>query len=326
MKVVVTGGCGFIGSHVVDHYLASGCDVLVVDDLSSGRKENLESAMEQYPKTLQLSKLDICASETKARVKAFAPELVVHLAAQMNVRRSVAEPQFDAEKNVVGTVNLLEAARESGCKVFVFSSTGGAIYGEQEHYPAEESHPIKPECPYGISKRAGELYLEYYARAYGLQTRSLRFANVYGPRQNPKGEAGVVAIFSERILSGHPLTVNGDGGQTRDFVHVYDVVQAVALSASQAVKKVSTRGKFEIFNVGCGVETSINELVETMRLAWKEIGEKPFPDVTYADGLPGEQRRSVISYRRIENELGWKPEVTLVEGLKGTILSFQPAL
>lgn len=322
MRVVVTGGAGFIGSHVVDAYLARGAEVLVVDDLSTGRRENLEVATKEHPKTLQLSELDICASETKARVKAFAPELIVHLAAQMNVRWSVADPQFDAEKNVLGTVNLLEAAREAGTKAFLLASTGGAIYGEQEYFPADEAHPILPECPYGISKRAGELYLEYYARASKMQTRALRFANVYGPRQNPKGEAGVVAIFCERILSGDPLQVNGDGGQTRDFVFVQDVVDAVLRAGDDALRHKG--GKFSIYNVGHGLETSINELVRVLREAWNDLGgDGDFPQVSHGPALPGEQRRSVISCDKITKELGWTPNVTLREGLRATIQSFQ---
>lgn len=322
MRVVVSGGAGFIGSHVVDLFLRRGDEVLVVDDLSTGRRDNLSHAAREFHKTLQISELDIVASETRARVKAFQPNLICHLAAQMNVRRSVSDPQFDAEKNVVGTVNLLEAARESECSAFIFSSTGGAIYGEQEYFPADESHPILPECPYGISKRSGELYLEYYARAYGLQTRSLRFANVFGPRQNPKGEAGVIAIFSERIIAGQPLTVNGDGGQTRDFVYVADVVDAVARAADDSLKRAGRTGMFNTYNVGCARETSINELVDTMKKAWLSLSGQPFPQISHGSALPGEQRRSVIACKKIESELGWKPKTSLADGLRETIASF----
>jgi UDP-glucose 4-epimerase len=322
-KVVVTGGAGFIGSHVVDLFLQNQCEILVIDDLSTGRQENLDAAVKEYSKHVQLAKLDICASETRARVEAFKPELICHLAAQMNVRRSVSEPQFDAEKNIVGTINLLEAAKDCECNSFILASTGGAIYGEQEYFPADENHPILPECPYGISKRAGELYLDYYARTYGLQTRSLRFANVYGPRQNPKGEAGVVAIFSERIIAGQTLTVNGDGGQTRDFIFVRDVAEAVRLVADNSIQTSSKKGTFQIFNVGCSVETSINELIIAMKEASKGIADRPFPAVEHKDALLGEQRRSVITAKKLESDLSWKPQVTLVDGLRATIESFK---
>ena len=321
-RAVVTGGAGFIGSHVVDAYLAADYEVLVIDDLSTGKRENCELAAKEYPKTLQLAELDICAPETRARIKAFAPDIICHLAAQMDVRRSVAEPQFDAEKNIIGTINLLEAAKESGCKVFSFASTGGAIYGEQEYFPADENHPTSPESPYGISKRAAELYLEYYARTFGIHARSLRFANVFGPRQNPKGEAGVVAIFSERILAGQALAIYGDGGQTRDFVFVRDVISAFKLASDKALEVPSRKGTFKAYNIGCAVETSVNQLVQTMKEASAAVLQRPFPPIEHREGRPGEQRRSVISFSKIEGELGWKPQVSLLDGLRQTIESY----
>jgi len=321
-KVVVTGGAGFIGSHLVDLLLGIDCEILVIDDLSTGRKENLDQAFKEHPKLLQLAELDITAAGTRARVKAFKPDLICHMAAQMNVRRSVSEPQFDAEKNIVGTINLLEAAKECDCKSFILASTGGAIYGEQEHFPADENHPVNPECPYGISKRSAELYLEYYSRTYGIHTRALRFANVYGPRQNPKGEAGVVAIFSERIIAGQTLLINGDGGQTRDFVFVADVVTAVKLVCEKGIESTLKKGTFNVYNVGCGVETSVNELVKALKEASKGISERSFPGFEHRDALPGEQRRSVICSKKLESELGWKPQVSLIEGLRATVQSF----
>jgi UDP-glucose 4-epimerase len=322
-KVVVTGGAGFIGSHLVDLLLKSECEILIIDDLTTGRRENLDQAFKEHSKLIQLAELDITAAGTRARVKAFKPDLICHLAAQMSVRRSVIEPQFDADKNIVGTINLLEAAREGECKSFILASTGGAIYGEQEHFPADENHPVNPECPYGISKRAAELYLEYYSRTYGIHTRSLRFANVFGPRQNPKGEAGVVAIFSEKIIAGHTLQINGDGGQTRDFVSVFDVVAAVKLVAEKGIDRASKKGTYNVYNVGCGVETSINELAHALKEASKGISERQFPSIEHRDALAGEQRRSVISSKKLESELGWKPTVSLVEGLRATVESFR---
>jgi UDP-glucose 4-epimerase len=321
-KVVVTGGAGFIGSHLVDLLLQDECEILIIDDLSTGRRENLDSAFKEHSKQIQLAELDIVAPGTRARVKAFKPDLICHLAAQMNVRRSVSEPQFDAEKNIVGTINLLEAAKECDCRGFIFASTGGAIYGEQEHFPADENHPVNPECPYGISKRAAELYLEYYSRTYGIHTRSLRFANVFGPRQNPKGEAGVVAIFSEKIIAGHALHINGDGGQTRDFVSVADVVSAVKLVSEKGIDFNGKKGSYNVYNVGCGRETSINELVQALKEASKGVTERPFPAVEHREALPGEQRRSVITSKKLESELGWKPTVSLIDGLKATVKSF----
>ena len=322
-KIVVTGGAGFIGSHLVDLFLETGSEILVIDDLSTGKRENLDKALKEHSKLLQLAELDITTPGTRARVKAFKPDLVCHFAAQMSVRRSVSEPQFDAEKNIVGTINLLEAAKECDCKSFILASTGGAIYGEQEHFPADENHPITPECPYGISKRAAELYLEYYSRTYGIHTRSLRFANVYGPRQNPKGEAGVVAIFSEKIIAGHTLSINGDGGQTRDFISVFDVVAAIKLVSDKGIDSSSKKGTYDVFNVGCGVETSVNELVQGLKEASKGVTDRTFPGIEHREALPGEQRRSVICSKKLKSELGWKPSVTLVEGLRATVESFR---
>lgn len=322
MKALVTGGAGFIGSHVVDALLRQGDEVAVIDDFSSGREQNLREAAREFGRALRIVKADICSKETFQEVLTTQPEAIYHFAAQMNVRRSVAEPQFDAEKNVIGTVNLLEAARQAGTKKFIFSSTGGAIYGEQEKFPADEQHRIRPECPYGVSKRSGELYIEYFAHTYGLRGAALRFANVYGPRQNAKGEAGVVAIFAERLFGAQTLRVNGDGKQTRDFVFVGDVVQAVL-----AASKRTDDAPFVVFNVGTGVETSVNELVESMRTAWSAIqkpGDPKFQSVEHAPALPGEQRRSVITPALIGRALGWQPRMKLAEGLEVTIEGFRP--
>jgi len=220
MKVLVTGGAGFIGSHVCDMFLSKGHDVLVVDDLSSGRLENLDPRVRFF-------KHDIRSPEAATLIRDEKPEAIAHLAAQMDVRRSVADPRFDADVNIGGFLNLLEAATKAGTKRVIFSSTGGAIYGEQDTFPATESHPNRPCSPYGVSKASGELYLNYYRQEHKLSYAALRYANVYGPRQNPHGEAGVVAIFCDRLLKGQTCTIYGDGGQTRDFVYVGDVAPSM---------------------------------------------------------------------------------------------------
>lgn len=316
-KVLVTGGGGFIGSHLVDAILAQGNEVLVIDDFSTGRESNLERAKRHGQ--LAVEKLDICESHAAKVVATFKPQIIFHLAAQMNVRRSVSEPLFDAKINVLGILNLLEAAKNAAVERFIFASTGGAIYGEQEQFPAPEGHAVHPECPYGVSKRAGEEYLEYYSRVAPMVGVSLRYANVYGPRQNPKGEAGVVAIFSEKLHQGKPLVINGDGKQTRDFVSVHDVVQSNILAAG--AKKNSG---FFVYNVGTGMELSILSLAEEMAKAFAdgntEITERI--SISHGPALPGEQRRSVVCPKKIETELGWKARIGLQQGLLETIESF----
>lgn len=317
MKCVVTGGAGFIGSHVVDALTARGDSVLIIDDFSTGSDGNLTGAKNSGAE-LSVARCDLCSKEAFDALVEFKPDAVFHLAAQINVRKSVEAPAFDAEKNVCGTVNMLEAARVSGCKKFLFSSTGGAIYGEQDVFPAPEDHPVHAESPYGISKRAAELYLEYYARVFDSSATSLRFSNVYGPRQNPKGEAGVVAIFSERLFAGEALTVFGDGEQTRDFVFVGDVVDAVLAAADSAGE-----AGFRVFNVGTGRETSVLDVVAGMRKAWDAM-DKPEADIVveHAPERPGEQRRSVIDHSKLTRELGWRPKVDLESGLEQTLKSY----
>ena len=203
-RALVTGGAGFIGSHIVDALLDHGAEVLVVDNLSTGSEKNIASARERYAGRFELRVLDIRSDQAASAITDFKPETIFHLAAQISVRRSVAEPVYDSTVNVAGTVNMLESARIAGTKTFVFASTGGAIYGEQEQFPADERHRTEPECPYGVGKRSAELFMEYFSRSSGIGATALRFANVYGPRQNSKGEAGVVAIFSERLIAGKP--------------------------------------------------------------------------------------------------------------------------
>ena len=299
MKVLVTGGAGFIGSHVTDVFLDAGHEVWAVDDLSSGRRENLRPEV-------RLVLVDIRSPEAARLVETERFEVMCHLAAQMDVRRSVTDPRFDADVNVAGFLNLLEAARKSGLRKVVFSSTGGAIYGEQDVYPAPETHPTRPVSPYGVSKASGELYLGYYRAQYGLRSTALRYANVYGPRQNPHGEAGVVAIFSERLLRGETCTVNGTGNQTRDFVFGPDVARANLLAATGEVEGP--------VNVGTGIETDVNRLYAL--LAGAAGVERP---AQHAPAKPGEQMRSSVDPTRAGKVLGWRPTVALEEGLRRTV-------
>ena len=303
MKVLVTGGAGFIGSHVCDAFVRAGHDVIALDNLSSGKKENLD------PK-VRLQVLDIRSPEAAELIRAERPQVLCHLAAQMDVRRSVEDPRFDAEANILGFINLLEASRASGVKKVVFSSTGGAIYGEQDVFPAPESHPTRPVSPYGVSKASGELYLGYYKAQYGLQYVALRYANVYGPRQNPHGEAGVVSIFSTRLLTGKECTIYGEGKQTRDFVYVEDVARANMLAAEKDYSGP--------INIGTGVETDINRLYTL--LAQAAGMDKP---AVRAPGRPGEQLRSCVDNALARKVLGWQPTVTVEEGLRRTMSFFR---
>ncbi len=305
MRVLVTGGAGFIGSHVAGGYRREGHDVVVVDDLSSGHPGNL-------PPDIPLVVADVTDRDEMGRLFGdFKPQVVNHHAAQINVRRSVDDPVFDARVNILGIINLAELAMRHGAAHFVFASSGGAIYGEQETYPAAEDHPRRPVSPYGVSKLAGEEYLGYYRGSRGLSSVILRYANVYGPRQDPHGEAGVVAIFLTAMLSGATPVINGDGNQTRDYVYVDDVVRA-----NMAVSRPELSG--EVFNVGTGLETSVNDIFRAARsLAGAVVPEKHGPP------RKGEQRRSVIDCRRISAATGWKPETSLEEGMSRTFRFFQ---
>jgi len=299
MKVLVTGGAGFIGSHVADAFVAAGHEVWALDDLSTGQRENVGPGV-------RLVVADIGAPESARLVETERFEILCHLAAQMDVRRSVADPRFDAEVNIGGFLNLLEAARKSGVRKVVFSSTGGAIYGEQDVYPAPETPPTRPVSPYGVSKASGELYLGYYRAQYGLRSVALRYANVYGPRQNPHGEAGVVAIFSERLLRGETCIVNGTGQQTRDFVYGPDVARGNLLAATSDVEGP--------INVGTGIETDVNRLYAL--LADAAGTDRP---AKHAPAKPGEQMRSSVDPSRAAEVLGWRPTVVLEEGLRRTV-------
>jgi UDP-glucose 4-epimerase len=309
MRTVVTGGAGFIGSNLVDALLARGDGVTVVDDLSTGRRGNLDRALGSGAELVEADIRDAAAMASLLEDR--RPDAVFHLAAQIDVRRSVAEPEFDASVNVGGTASLLEAARRSGARRFVFVSTGGAIYGEGDgqELPLAEDAPVEPLSPYGQSKYAAEGYVALYRRLYGLSGISLRLGNVYGPRQDPLGEAGVIAIFCGCLRSGQTATVFGDGAQTRDYIYVGDVV-AAALAAQES----DATGAF---NVGTGVETSVIDLIELLR---EQEGGAAFRH-ELAPPRPGEVQRIAIDPARAEGALGWRASTALREGLGITLES-----
>ncbi|MFN8162596.1 MAG: GDP-mannose 4,6-dehydratase [Solirubrobacterales bacterium] len=307
MKCMVTGGAGFIGSNLVDALLARGDEVTVVDDLSTGRRANLEGALAAGAELVEIDIRDAAALAALAGKR--APEAVFHLAAQIDVRKSLADPAFDAAINVGGTANVLEAARAVGTGRIVFVSTGGAIYGEGEGkpLPLDEAAEIAPLSAYGQSKYAAEGYLALYERLYGLSTMSLRLGNVYGPRQDPLGEAGVIAIFCGLLRSGGRPIVFGDGAQTRDYIYVGDVVAAALAAAASRVSGP--------VNIGTGHETSVLELAET--LGWLGGVEGFAPE--FAPPRPGEVQRIALDATRAERELGWRPATSLEEGLRLTL-------
>ncbi len=308
MRVLVTGGAGFIGSHIAEHLLERGHEVAVVDDLSSGKRENIPEGARFYEADVRTGCAEVFGG--------FRPEALCHQAAQMDVRRSVREPDFDADVNVLGTVRLLQNCVEHGVSRVVFASTGGAVYGEQREFPAPEDHPQYPVSPYGVSKLAGERYLHYYRVQYGLVYHALRYANVYGPRQDPHGEAGVVAIFCGNLAAGRPSTIFGSGEQTRDYVHVGDVARANVLA-------LEGDAPVGAYNVGTGVETSVNELYGLLREA---AGSGLAPE--HGPAKPGEQSRSSVDPGKALDALNWRPEVGLAAGLEETLRYFsvqQPA-
>jgi UDP-glucose 4-epimerase len=305
MKAVVTGGAGFIGSNLVDALLERGDEVVIVDNLTTGKRENVVQALANGARLVEADIRDL-----QALVDLFEevrPEVVFHFAAQIDVRKSVADTPLDATINVVGTINVLEAALKVGARV-VNSSTGGAIYGEGKIIPAPEDHPAEPEAPYGQSKFAAEGYLELYRRLHGLSTVSLRYGNVYGPRQDPLGEAGVIAIFCGKLIDGSKPMVFGDGLQTRDYVYVGDVVAAnLAAAESQATGA---------FNIGTGRQTTVLDIVEALG----QIGGRDF-EAELAPERPGEVRHIALDYTRAREELGYEPKVDLRDGLERTLRS-----
>jgi UDP-glucose 4-epimerase len=299
---LLTGGAGFIGSHIAERLLARGHEVAVVDDLSSGKRENVPEEAELYVRDIRSGCADV--------FQEFRPQTLCHQAAQMDVRRSVREPDFDADINVLGTIRLLQNCVRNGVQKFIFASTGGAIYGEQREFPAPEDHPQYPVSPYGVSKLAAERYLHFYGVQYGISYAALRYANVYGPRQDPHGEAGVVAIFSGNLSAGKASTINGSGEQTRDYVYVGDVARANVL----ALEGEPPNGAY---NVGTGIETSVNELYDRMRrLSGRNLLPQRGPQPS------GEQGRSCVDPSRAARALNWWPEVDLDTGLKETLRSF----
>ncbi len=304
VKILVTGGAGFIGSHIVDAYLQLGHDVTVIDNLVTGRRENLNP----HARFIEADIRD--AEKVRVLFETERFDIVSHHAAQMDVRRSVADPMYDASVNILGILNILEGCVASGVRRVVFASSGGAIYGEQDYFPADELHPTRPISPYGIAKLTTEHYLFYYKAVHGVDSVSLRYANIYGPRQNPHGEAGVIAIFISRMLAGEQPVINGDGKQTRDYVYVGDVVQANVLALQCSGSKV--------FNVGTGIETDVNTLFHILKNATQSNANEH-----HASEKKGEQLRSVLEARAIQTELGWEPSVSLKEGLQTTVEYFK---
>jgi UDP-glucose 4-epimerase len=307
MDCLVTGGAGFIGSNLVDALIARGDRVTVIDNLSTGKRENLAGAL---ARGAVLDEVDVGDAASVADVFARArPEIVFHLAAQIDVRLSVDDPAFDAGANVLGTIAVLGAALSNGARRIVNTSTGGGLYGDAGLLPTPEDYPIRPLAPYGMGKYAAEGYCELYTRLHGLSSVSLRYGNVYGPRQDVHGEAGVVAIFCGHLIEGRRPTIFGDGRQTRDWVDVSDVVRANLLAASS--------GLTGPINIGRGQETSVIELVDALR----EAGDgRLLPDPQFAPERPGEVRRSCLDVTRAWVQLGWEPEVGLKQGLR-TILA-----
>jgi len=303
MKILVTGGAGFIASHITDAYVAEGHEVVVVDDLSSGVQKNVNP-------NATFVKMDIRDPKIETLFRDERFDVLNHHAAQMDVRRSVADPQFDASVNVLGGLNVFENAQKYGVKKIIFSSTGGAIYGEQDYFPADEMHPLRPLSPYGITKLCTEKYLFYYKAVHNIDHVILRYANVYGPRQNPHGEAGVIAIFASRLVKKEQPVINGDGKQTRDYVYVGDVVRAnlIALQCEGS----------HIYNVGTGVENDVNFLFRTLR-----DHLNPNCPEQHGPAKMGEQLRSVISSELITREHDWKPRMPLADGLRRTADHFK---
>jgi len=296
MKIIVSGGAGFIGSHVVDLYLASGYEVVVIDNLSTGSQRNINPSAKFY-------QMDICDPAIESVFDKERPDIVNHHAAQVNVRRSITEPLFDARTNILGSINLLECARKYGVRRFIYISSGGAVYGEPEYLPCDESHPVSPICPYGASKHTVEHYLYMYHVNYNLPYIVLRYANVYGPRQDPHGEAGVVAIFTGQMLSSTQVAINGDGEQLRDYIHVRDCARANLIATKEDIET-------GIYNLGSGVGKTVNEIYRLL----KNITDYSL-DAVHASAKLGETRHIYLDATKARNSLGWTPMISLEQGL-----------
>jgi UDP-glucose 4-epimerase len=298
MNILVTGGAGFIGSHIVDAYLKLGHRVIILDNLSTGKKENIAPEAKFY-------EMDLLDPDVGKILKDEKIEVINHHAAQISVTHSVSHPEEDATTNILGSIKLLEAAKSLELKKFIFASTGGAIYGLQDVFPADESHTCRPESPYAISKFSVENYLNFYRNTHGLSTTVLRYSNVYGPRQDPHGEAGVVAIFCQKLLSNSQSLIFGDGEQTRDFVAVQDVAQANVLALNPSLTG--------LYNIGTGKETTVNELFQNIaQLAGNNASPQHEP------ARKGELQRSVIDPGKFQKNTGWRPEMPLNTGLEQT--------
>ena len=303
MRDLITGGAGFIGSHLVDAYLNRGDEVLVLDDLSSGKMTNLD-----HPdsKKFKFLKFDIRSENLEQIVQEFKPDLISHHAAQKSVKDSVSDPFNDSSINITGTIRLLEACRKMNQPRILFASSGGTVYGVQDFFPADETHPLRPVAPYAVSKVSAEFYLNYYCSEWGFSATVLRYGNVYGPRQDPKGEAGVVAIFCEALLKSAPCKIFGDGTQTRDFIYIDDIVSA-NLAAEKTLKG------FQIFNVCSDSEANVQKIYALVDGA-AGAGRKPI----YEDARKGDLHRVGISSKAFQSKTGWKPKVSLAEGINST--------
>lgn len=298
MKVLVTGGAGFIGSHVAESYVRAGHDVYVIDNLVTGRTENL-------PDGVRFTEMDINTEAFDAYMDAERFDVVNHHAAHMELRVSVEKPLMDAETNIIGSLRLLEACRRTGVQHVVLASTGGGIYGEQDYYPADEDHPARPLAPYGVAKRAMELYADYYRVVHGLSCTVLRYTNVYGPRQNPFGEAGVIAIFLNKWMAGATPIVNGNGEQTRDYIHVADVAAANILATERRLQGV--------FNCSTAIETTLNDVIAIMQGALGGVH-----DVVHGPAKAGDLRRNVCTAKRLHDACGWMPAIDVATGIAHT--------
>jgi UDP-glucose 4-epimerase len=303
MKVIVTGGAGFIASHITDVLAENGYEVCVIDSLTKGKRSNVNlKAMLHVVDITDAKKLD----EVFAREK---PLFVIHHAAQINIRTSIENPAEDMRHNILGTLNILECCKKHGVKKIVFASSGGAVYGEPIKLPCNENHPTNPICPYGIAKLAAEYYIKFYGIIHGINYTILRYSNVYGPRQNAKGEAGVISIFSDKMLNGEEVSIFGDGEQTRDFVYVKDVAQANLLALKNGANK--------IINIGTGKQTSVNQLYKEMNALIKKGKMK------HTLSVAGEVRHSYLDITLAKKELGWEPKTMIREGLKKTVKWFE---